>query len=210
MAQRHVSSSFDDLACALPWPLRPEQPSTCMLCAYVHVKPGGLDGCVGTRETSLINSMLMGTRATCCNLQWKAGGLWTQFTTQIRVKSGAQTRASRSSFEVLDWRPSSEIVLAQSASPSATTPISKARAPSIQLILPASAFVTSYSHDAGHTTTVELGAAESSRQEHLCDNLDALCRHHQESAHQRRHKGTVPGLHRKAGDVSGNPSVCVL
>jgi hypothetical protein len=106
-----------------------------------------------------------------------------------------------SSCKVLDWRPRSERAPVQSALPPQPHP------PKPRSIHPSDLSRTRLSrdpdrHDAGHTTTPELGGAESSRQEHIRNELLALRGHNQEPARQRRHQGAVPGLHGQAGNVS--------
>lgn len=73
---------------------------------------------------------------------------------------------------------------------------------SIYLPFHTSVLVTQHSRDAGPPKTPQLGAAQGRRQEHICDELVTLFRDDQEPAHQRRHKGSFPGLHWQAGNVS--------
>ena len=72
----------------------------------------------------------------------------------------------------------------------------------ISLYVFCSVFVTVLfaSHDAGLPTTPQLRPLQG-LEARLCDRLFAVCRDHQEPSHQRRHKGPIPGLHWKAGNV---------
>jgi hypothetical protein len=63
-------------------------------------------------------------------------------------------------------------------------------------------YIRSATHHAGLQTTPALGALQG-RDQAVRDRLVPVRRDHQEPAHQRRHKGPLPGLHRQAGNVSG-------